>query len=119
MWSATVPSGIGPAPARTKTMKKILSATLGSLMLLTAATGAASARPWHGGGYRHDNTGAYVAAGIGLFALGAILASSHHHDRYDDGYYGYRDVPPPPPPPPRAYDRYGYDRDYDRYDDRY
>lgn len=96
-------------------MKKILSATLGSLMLLTAATGAASARPWGHGG-RHDNTGAYVAAGIGLFALGAILASSSHHERYDEGY-GYRELPPPPPR--GYYDRYGYDRGYDRYDDRY
>ena len=50
------------------------------------------------GGYRNDyrygyghynNTGAAIGLGLGLFALGAIIASSQNHsyDRYDNGYY--------------------------------
>jgi hypothetical protein len=100
-------------------MKKIISAALAGTLLVTATAGAAMAQPrgsygygynngyrndyrndWNRGGYgyrndyrhdryRHDNTGAYVGLGLGLFALGAIIASSqnHHYDRYDNGYY--------------------------------
>ena len=102
-------------------MKRLISATLiASTLALSLGATAASAQPygrhgggysrgWNGGGYRHhDNTGALVGLGIGLFALGAIAAASSHdrYDRYNDRYdYG------PPPPPPPAY-RYGYDGGY-------
>lgn len=79
-------------------MKKIiataLSASLAGTMLLTA-TGAAMAQPYRGHydrGY-HGNAGAAIGLGLGLFALGAIIATNH--DRYDDRY-GYRYAPPPP-----------------------
>jgi hypothetical protein len=91
-------------------MKRLICAALALSML--GAT-AASAQPYrHGGfGYRsgwhgHNDTGALVGLGLGLFALGAIAAASSH-DRYVDRYeYG----PPPPPPPPPAYygPAYGY-----------
>jgi hypothetical protein len=103
-------------------MKRLLSAlTAGALALSLLGTTAASAQPfrhggyggYHGGGWHdrgwrgHDNTGALVGLGIGLFALGAIAAASSH-DRYYDRYeYG----PPPPPPPPPAYG-YGYGYNY-------
>jgi hypothetical protein len=110
-----------PLEERDKTMKRLISAlTAGTLALSLLGTTAASAQSYrhggwgHGGGWhdrgwhgRGDNTGALVGLGIGLFALGAIAASSHH-DRYDDRY----DYGPPPPPPPPAYgyyrDGYGY-----------
>jgi hypothetical protein len=95
-------------------MKRLICATL-ALTLLGAT--AASAGPYNrGGGYHHrhhggggrDNGAALIGLGIGLFALGAIAASSQRdrgYDRYYDRYdYG-------PPPPPRGYgQRYGYDR---------
>jgi hypothetical protein len=101
-------------------MKRLISAlTAGTLALSLLGTTAASAQSYrgdfgrhggwgHGGGWndrgwhgRGDNTGALVGLGIGLFALGAIAASSHQ-DRYYDRYdYG------PPPPPPPAYGYYG------------
>ena len=100
-----------------KTAAKLIAGTL-ALSLLGAT--AASADPWRHGGYRGgwndrgwhdrgwhgrgDNTGALIGLGIGLFALGAIAASSHN-DRYYDRY----DYGPPPPPPPPAY---GYRYDY-------
>ena len=80
-------------------MKKILATALAGTMLLTA-TGAAMAQPTRGHatynrgydrGY-HGNAGAAIGLGLGLFALGAIIASSQ--DRYDDRY-GYRYAPPP------------------------
>lgn len=99
-------------------MKRLISAALaGTMALSLLGATAASAQPyggfghhggygygrgWHGG-YHHDNTGALVGLGIGLFALGAIAAASNH-DRYYDRYdYG----PPPPPPPAYGYG-YGY-----------
>ena len=96
-------------------MKRLISAALiASTLALTVGATAASAQPYgrHGGGYsrgyggyrHHDNTGALVGLGIGLFALGAIAAASSNRDRYYDRY----DYAPPPPPPP-AY-RYGYGR---------
>jgi hypothetical protein len=98
-------------------MKRLISAAIALTLLGTAAASAQSYR--HGGGYGHGggysrgwhgrggNDGALIGLGIGLFALGAIAASSH--DRYDDRYeYG-----PPPPPPPAYYgSRYDYDRGY-------
>ena len=81
-------------------MKKILAATL-ALTLLGAT--AASAAPYgHSYGRGGDNGGAIVA-GIGLLALGAILASQHHDydrnyayrgyggERWDDHHGDYRD----------------------------
>lgn len=95
-------------------MKRLICATL-ALSLLGAT--AASAGPYNrGGGYaRHhsgwhggrDNGAALIGLGIGLFALGAIAASSQR-DRGYDRYYDSYDYGPPPPPRP-AY-RYGYDR---------
>jgi hypothetical protein len=97
-------------------MKKILGVALAGLLLVPAVGTAASARPWtnHGGyGYRGgDHTGAYVAAGLGIFALAAILASQHH-DRYADRYDDRYDYRPPPPLPPRNGYGPGADRDYD------
>jgi hypothetical protein len=101
-------------------MKRLLSAlTAGALALSLLGTTAASAQSFrHGGygGYRggwndrgwrgHDNTGALVGLGVGLFALGAIAAASSH-DRYYDRYE-YGPPPPPPPPPAYGYNRYGY-----------
>jgi hypothetical protein len=96
-------------------MKRLISAAIALTLLGTAAASAQSYR--HGGGYGHGggysrgwhgrggNDGALIGLGIGLFALGAIAASSH--DRYDDRYeYG------PPPPPPAYGPRYGYNRGY-------
>jgi hypothetical protein len=97
-------------------MKRLICATL-ALSLLGAT--AASAQSYRHGGYGHGgyshgggwhgrggDNGALIGLGIGLFALGAIAASSQH-DRYYDRYeYG----PPPPLPPPAYYGRgYGYD----------
>jgi hypothetical protein len=103
-------------------MKRLLSAlTAGTLALSLLGATAASAQPFRHGGYHggyggwnnrgwrgHDNTGALVGLGIGLFALGAIAAASSH-DRYYDRYeYG----PPPPPPPAYGYRGYGYGYGY-------
>lgn len=95
-------------------MKRLICATL-ALSLLGAT--AASAGPYnHGGGYgRHhgggrDNGAALIGLGIGLFALGAIAASSQR-DRDYGRYYDSYDYGPPPPPPPvyrSRYDSYGY-----------
>ncbi|HEY4077755.1 MAG TPA: hypothetical protein VGM26_12575 [Rhizomicrobium sp.] len=90
-------------------MKRLMCAAL-ALTLLGAT--AASARPYHGGGYdyhhgggwhRGGDNGALIGLGVGLFALGAIAASQHdrYYDRYDYG-------PPPPPPPPAYGPRYGW-----------
>ena len=73
-------------------MKRLICTALALSML--GAT-AASAQPFRHGGYgygggwhRHDDTGALIGLGVGLFALGAIAAASDH-DRYDDRYqYG-------------------------------
>jgi hypothetical protein len=95
-------------------MKRLISAVL-ALSLLGAT--AASAQPYHRGGGHHrghngGNGAALVGLGLGLFALGAIAASSQR-DRYDDRYndrtYDSYDYGPPPPPPPRYRQRYGYD----------
>src|SRR5689334_1573095 len=93
---------------RSKIMKLSAKLIAGTLALSLLGATAASADPYRHGGYgygggwhdrgwhgRGDNTGALIGLGIGLFALGAIAASSHH-DRYYDRY----DYGPPPPPPP-------------------
>jgi hypothetical protein len=60
---------------------------------------------------RRDNTGAMIGLGIGLFALGAIIAAQNRSQAYYEPRYEPRYVPPPPR------QRYGYDRyGYDRYD---
>ena len=100
-------------------MKRLVSAALALTLLGTAA---ASAQPYGRGGYdrgyshsyRHggrDNTGALIGLGIGLFALGAIVASQHDNerDRYEDrgyrgGYDGYQGG--------YYQDRGGYQNDY-------
>jgi len=77
------------------TMKRLVCATL-AVSLLGGT--AASAQSFGHGGYNrgyshsrgHDNTGALIGLGIGLFALGAIVAASSHNDdrdRYDDRAY--------------------------------
>lgn len=59
----------------------------------------------------HDRTGAAIAAGIIGLGLGAAIASSDHHDRYDYGYAydagptGYYEAAP-------AYYGYGYSEPY-------
>jgi hypothetical protein len=85
-----------------KAMKRLICAALALSML--GAT-AASAQPCRHGGYgygggwrRHDDTGALVGLGLGLFALGVIAAASNHDRSYDRYEYG-----PPPPPPPAYY----------------
>ena len=91
-------------------MKKIFSAALAGTLLLTAAAPAmAQPRGYRDGYTRHydqrrDNSGAMIGLGIGLFALGAIIAAQ---DRYQPRY-----VPPPPP-------RYGYGYNDYRYSGGY
>lgn len=102
-------AAFAPGHERTKTMKRLISATLAAALLAVPVLGAtaASARPYHGG-YSHGwhgrrDDGALIGLGVGLFALGAIAAASQH-DRYYDRYeYG-----PPPPPPPAYYYGPGY-----------
>jgi hypothetical protein len=93
---------------RRKAMKRLICAALALSML--GAT-AASAQPYRHGGYgyggswhRHDDTGALVGLGLGLFALGAIVAASNHDRSYDR----YEYAPPPPPPPAYYGPAYGY-----------
>ena len=93
-------------------MKGLVSATLALSILGGTAASAQDYRydngdrDFHRGYYEdsyrdhHRNDGAAIAAGVGLVALVAILASQHHHyhdgwhrdgdwrDR-GDGYYGY------------------------------
>lgn len=82
-------------------MKGLVSAAL-ALSMLGGTAASASAqdyryeygdRDFHRGYYEdsyhrhhHRNDGAALAAGIGIVALVAILASQHHHDH--DGWYG-------------------------------
>lgn len=91
-------------------LKKLLGATL-ALSLLGSS--AALAAPYGHGDFGHrdfghsyhrgGNDGALMA-GVGLFALAAILATSQNHDQsyYDD----YR-APLPPPPPAYGPPAYG------------
>jgi hypothetical protein len=100
-------------------MKKFLATAIAGTLLVTA-TGAAMAQPYRGyghyghydRGYHRGNAGAAIGLGLGLFALGAVIASSNRdygpaYRDYGPAYY----VPPPPPPPPPVY-RYGYDGYY-------
>jgi len=76
-------------------MKRLVCAALALTLLGTAAASAQSyGRGGYDRGYSHsyhhgDNTGALIGLGIGLFALGAIVASQHDNDRdrYDDRAY--------------------------------
>jgi hypothetical protein len=103
---------IGPHRHGDRTMKNVLTKTglavgLGAAALATAAP--AQARDYYYGRH-HDNTAAVaVGAGIIGLAVGALIASSNNHDRYDryDNRYD------------RRYDRryyrgYGYNNDYYR-----
>jgi hypothetical protein len=95
-----------------KTMKRLVCATLALTLMGTAA---ASAQSYGHGGYNrgyshsrgHDNTGALIGLGIGLFALGAIVAASSHNDRdrYDDRAYQTNYAP-------NGYQYGGYQNDY-------
>lgn len=99
-------------------MKKIIASALAATLLLSTA-GAAMAQPYRGydrgysrdyrdyrndyrGNYRNDyrynrgyhrghnnNAGAAIGIGLGILALGAIIASSQNSQRYDyrNGYY--------------------------------
>jgi hypothetical protein len=75
-----------------KSMKRLVCATLALTLLGTAAASADSyGRGGYDRGYSHrhgDNAGALIGLGIGLFALGAIVASQHDNDRRD--YSDYR-----------------------------
>jgi hypothetical protein len=74
-------------------MKRLVCATLALTLMGTAAASAHSDdQGGYDSGYSHsdrrggnDNTGALIGLGIGLFALGAIVAASHNNDR--DRYY--------------------------------
>lgn len=77
-------------------MKKALLATaLGATALGAAVPAEAQryGRGGYGGGYRHDNGGTAVVAGIAGLAIGAALASNRN-DRYRDGYYRDRGYQP-------------------------
>ena len=79
-------------------MKGLVSATLALSILGGTAASAQDYRYGYGDRefhrgyyddsyrYHHRNDGAAIAAGIGIVALVAILASQHHH--YHDGWYG-------------------------------
>ena len=79
------------------TMKRLVCATLAvSLLGATAASAQSYSHSGYNRGYGyghsrgHDNTGALIGLGIGLFALGAIVAASSHDNdrgRYDDRAY--------------------------------
>ena len=77
------------------TMNRLVCATLAvSLLGATAASAQSYGRGGYDRGYSHrsghDNSGALIGLGIGLFALGAIVAASSHNndrDRYDDRAY--------------------------------
>lgn len=103
-------------------MKRFLSAALALSLLGATAAQADSFYGPRGGHYErydrhdydrdrdhyrhHDNSGALIAAGVGLFALTAILASQNNERERvyvrDDRYA------PPPPPPPYYGPRDGY-----------
>ncbi|MDE2403681.1 MAG: hypothetical protein KGM17_03060 [Sphingomonadales bacterium] len=100
-------------------LKKTALKTIGATAL--AATALASATPAMADPYRRhgsDVAGPAIAAGIFGLAIGAIIASSSHHDRdreyrggyYDNRYNGYGAYPNGAP---RGY---AYDRDGYRYD---
>jgi hypothetical protein len=101
-----------------KAMKRLISATLAlSLLGVTAASAAPYGYDRQGygydsqyrdSGYRSDNNGAAIAAGVGFLALAAILASQNHRDFYADRGYrgGWHDN--------RGYGGHDFDRGHDR-----
>ena len=91
-------------------MKRLISATLAlSLLGVTAASAAPYGydNQYRDSGYRSDNNGAAIAAGVGFLALAAILASQNHRDFYVDR--GYRSD---------WHDNRGYGHDFYRGHDR-
>lgn len=93
------------------TMKRLVWRPTLAVSLLGATAASAQSYGRHGGynrGYGHsrghDNSGALIGLGIGLFALGAIVAASSHNDRdrYDDRAYQSNYAP----------NGYGYQNDY-------
>ena len=97
-------------------MNTIRKIVLGTALAASAVTVAApaSARDYYG---HRGNDGTAVAIGAGMIglALGAAIASSNHHDSYDDRYryerrHHHND---------RDYYRQGYRGTYGQYDNRY
>lgn len=88
--------------------KKATLATVLAATALTAAT-PAMARPYDR--HRSDNSGAIVAGGIIGLVLGAAIASSANHDRYENRGWTWRNG--------AYWDREGrrYDRDGHRFND--
>lgn len=88
-------------------------ATLATVLAATALTAAAPAmaRPYDR--YRSNNTGAVVAGGIIGLALGAAIASSSNHHRYENRGWTWRNG--------AYWDREGrrYDGDGRRFNDGY
>lgn len=70
--------------------KTAMAAALGATALTGLVATPAMADPYRGHRGGSDVAGAAVAGGIIGLALGAIIASSghHDHDRYRDGYEG-------------------------------
>ena len=86
-------------------MRKMIAAGLAALTVAGGLSAGPAAAQYHRdyrhhGGYnyyRHDNSGAAVAAGIAGLAIGAALANGGHGEYADGYYYG---------PPSYAYDYY-------------
>src|SRR4051812_49438784 len=80
------------SPHGNKLMTLFRKATLATVLAATALTAAspAMARPYDR--YRsNNNTGAIVAGGIIGLALGAAIASSSNHHRYENRGWTWRD----------------------------
>ncbi len=96
--------------------KSVLAAALAATAL--AGSAPAMADGYHGG-YYHGGGGAgtTVAAGIFGLAIGAIIASSAHHDHYDDRAYANAGYYSPPYVQQNWawHDGYYWDRDGNRY----
>ena len=100
--------------------KSVLATTLAATALVT--TTPAMAREYHRG--NGDDAAIAIGAGIVGLAIGAIVASSSRHDRYDDRYYvldgWYYDQGYYYNRQGNRYDRDNWQRRYgDRYDRRY
>lgn len=88
-------------------MKRLLGAAL-ALTLLGGSAAVAAPTGYDNRGYGHESNNGALFAGIGLFALAAILASqnnrSYQRDWHDRGYGRFDNS--------RGYN-HGYDRDRD------